>query len=58
MKSIFQSKTAYLGLLVALIPFLEAVKALPLSENSSAVVSIILGFLIILNRIYTTKAIK
>ena len=57
MKSIFQSKTVYLGLAVALIPFLQALQALPLDATIASVLSSILGLLVIVNRFYTTGTI-
>lgn len=57
MKSIFQSKTVYLGLAVAIIPFLQALQALPLNETTASVLSSILGLLVIVNRFYTTGSI-
>lgn len=54
MKSIFSSKTILLGLLVTLIPFLQALQALPLNQSEASVVSGVLGLLVILNRFYTS----
>lgn len=57
MKSILKSKTIYLGLLVALIPFVQAIQALPLTESQAGIVSSILGLLVVVNRFYTTQPI-
>lgn len=57
MKSIFKSKTVYLGLAVALIPFLQALQSLPLNETTASVLSSILGLLVVVNRFYTTGTI-
>ena len=58
MKSIFKSKTILLGLLVALIPFVEALKGLPLNDTQTQVVSVVLGALIVINRFYTTTSVS
>jgi len=58
MKNFFQSKTILLGLLVALIPFLEALKGLPLNDTQAQILSAILGILIVVNRFYTNTAIN
>jgi len=58
MKHFLQSKTILLGLLVALIPFLEALKGLPLNDTQTQILSAILGILIVVNRFYTNTAIN
>ena len=58
MKHFLQSKTILLGLLVALIPFLEALKGLPLNDTQAQILSAILGILIVVNRFYTNTAIN
>ena len=58
MKSLFESKTVWLGVLVSLIPFLEALKAIQLPTEVAQVVSMVLGVLIIINRFYTTGAVS
>lgn len=44
-----------MGLAVALIPFLQALQALPLTTTQAQVISGILGVLVILNRIYAAN---
>ncbi len=53
--NIFKSKTVLMGLAVALIPFFQALQALPLSPVQAQVLSGILGVLVILNRIYAAN---
>jgi hypothetical protein len=50
-----KSKTVLMGLAVALIPFLQALQALPLTTTQAQVISGILGVLVILNRIYAAN---
>jgi len=52
-----KSKTVLMGLAVALIPFLEALKALPLTATQAQILSAVLGLLIVINRFYTTTAL-
>lgn len=53
-----KSKTVLMGLAVALIPFLQALQALPLSTTQAQVLSGILGVLVIVNRFYTSTPIN
>lgn len=57
MKSIFQSKTVWLGVLVVLIPALQAFQTLPMPAETAQFVSGLLGLLIIINRFYTTTGV-
>ena len=52
---VFKSKTVLMGLAVALIPFLQALQALPLSITQAQVLSAILGVLLIINRLYAAN---
>ena len=52
-----KSKTVLMGLAIALIPFLQALQALPLSQNQAQVLSGLIGILVIINRFYTTTPI-
>lgn len=54
MKTPLTSKTIWLGLAVALIPFLQALQALPLNQTEASVLSSILGLLVVVNRFFTT----
>lgn len=55
MTNALKSKTVLMGLAVALIPFLQALQALPLSPVQAQVLSGVLGVLVILNRIYAAN---
>lgn len=55
MTNALKSKTVLMGLAVALIPFLQALQALPLTTTQAQVLSAILGVLVILNRIYAAN---
>lgn len=48
----FKSKTVWLGIALATIPLLQALQALPLTPLTAQVLSIILGGLVVLNRLY------
>lgn len=54
MKSFYTSKTIWMGLAIALIPFVQALQALPLSTTQAQIVSGILGVLVVVNRFYTS----
>ena len=58
MKTIFTSKTVLLGLAVTLIPFIQALQALPLSQTEASVLSGVLGVLIVVNRFYTSTPLS
>ncbi len=53
-----KSKTVLMGLAVALIPFLQALQALPLTTTQAQILSGILGILVMINRFYTSTPIK
>jgi hypothetical protein len=57
MTPFFKSKTIYLGVLVALIPVLQAVQAIPMSPAVAGALSSVLGVLVVINRFYTSTAI-
>ena len=57
MKPIYTSKTVWLGLLIALIPFFETLNTLPLTTTQAQVVSGVLGVLVMVNRLYTVGAV-
>ena len=48
-----KSKTVWLGVLVAFIPVLQALQAVPMSPEMASVVTSVLGGLIIVNRFFT-----
>lgn len=48
-----KSKTVWLGVLVAFIPVLQALQALPMSPEMSSVITTILGVLVVVNRFFT-----
>lgn len=52
-----KSKTVLMGLAVALIPFLQALQALPLTQTQAQVLSGVLGILVVINRFYTSTPI-
>ena len=54
LSQILKSKTIWLGLLVALIPFVQALQTVPMSPEMAGAVSSILGVLVMINRFYTT----
>ena len=51
--SMMRSKTVWLGVLVAFIPVLQALQALPMSPEMSSLLTSILGGLVVINRFYT-----
>lgn len=57
MKSFLTSKTIWLGVLVSLIPVLQALQAIPMSAEVAQVISAILGLLVIVNRFYTSQVV-
>jgi hypothetical protein len=57
MKPIYTSKTVWLGLLIALIPFFETLNTLPLTASQAQVVSGVLGVLVMINRFYTVGVV-
>lgn len=48
-----RSKTVWLGVLVAFIPVLEALQAVPMSPGMASLVTSILGGLVVINRFFT-----
>lgn len=50
-----KSKTVLMGLAVALIPFLQALQALPLTTTQAQVLSAVLGLLVVINRVYSVN---
>lgn len=54
LSSIIRSKTIWLGALVALIPFFQALQALPLNQQEANIISGILGVLVVVNRFFTS----
>ncbi len=55
MTNALKSKTVLMGLAVALIPFLQALQALPLTTTQAQVLSAVLGLLVVINRVYSVN---
>ena len=49
-----KSKTVWLGVLVAFIPVLQALQAVPMSPEMASVVTSVLGGLVVINRFFTS----
>lgn len=48
-----KSKTVWLGVLVAFIPVLQALQAVPMSPEMASAVTSLLGALVVINRFFT-----
>lgn len=51
--SMLKSKTVWLGVLVAFIPVLQALQAVPMSPEMASFVTSLLGGLVVINRFFT-----
>lgn len=56
-KAWYLSKSLWTGVLVVILGGLQAAQSLPMNESTAGIVSVVLGMLVVLNRLVTTMPI-
>jgi hypothetical protein len=56
-KAWYMSKSLWTGVIVVILGGLQALQSLPMNESTAGIVSVVLGVLVVLNRLVTTMPI-